>query len=339
MNAALYNGPRELKVVDFPIKEINDFELLIKVGACGVCGTDFHIFNGESPVNPPVIIGHEYVGEILNVGKKVKEFKEGNRIAINPNIHCGYCEFCKAGKINLCKNLKALGVTINGGLAQYSIVPPSQAYIIPEELSFEQAAFAEPLSCCIHGVNQASIKIGDSVVIIGAGSIGLLMLQLAKIKGASSVIVIDPSKEKFNIAKELGADHFLDSKLENLQSHIYDLTHGGADIIIECAGDKEASETAVKLSKKGGRIIIFGLASFKTFIQINLQEIFHKEISIKTSLLNPFTFQTAVDLLAQKKIKVDRFKINKISLKDSALKNLFTKKRDYSVIKNMIIPN
>lgn len=339
MNAALYNGPKDLNVIDFPINEINDSELLVKVAACGICGTDFHIFNGESPSNPPVIIGHEYAGEIVSVGKNIKEFKEGDHIAINPNIHCGYCEFCKKGKINLCKNLKALGVTVNGGLAQYSIVPPSQAYIIPQDLSFETAAFAEPLSCCIHGIDQANIKIGDTVVILGAGSIGLLMLQLAKINGAASIIVVDPSQEKLNIAMELGAEYVLDSRSDKMESHINELTRFGPDIVIECSGNKEAAETAVKLSKRGGKVVLFGLSSFKTFIQINLQEIFHKEITIKTSLLNPFTFQTAVDLLAQKKISVDKFRINKILLQDSELKNLFTKKRDYSIIKNMVIPN
>ena len=161
MKAALYAGIKNIAVKELPLPKINDDDLIIKVGACGVCGTDFHIFNGEASAKVPIVIGHEYAGEVVDVGKSVTEFKSGDKVVIDPNIYCGYCSFCREGRINLCQNLKALGVTINGGMAQYSVVPQKQAYHLPGDFPIKNAAFAEPLSCCVHGIEQAKIKTGD----------------------------------------------------------------------------------------------------------------------------------------------------------------------------------
>jgi 2-desacetyl-2-hydroxyethyl bacteriochlorophyllide A dehydrogenase len=339
MLAALFNSPRNISLVDYPISRLEPDQLLVKVGACGVCGTDFHIYKGEAPAKAPVILGHEYTGEIVDAGKDVKNFSIGDRVAVNPNIHCGYCEYCKSGKINLCKNLRALGVTINGGLAEYSIVPISQAYHLPEDFPLSHAAFAEPLSCCIHGIEQANIKVGDKVAIIGAGTIGLLMIQLAILKGSSMIIVFDPLAEKRNLALGLNADYVFDPSEENVIQKMNDLTSGGADVVIECAGNETAAQTSLNIIRKGGTIVLFGLANSEAYLKFNLQSFFHNELTIKSSLLNPYTFQTAVDLLVKEKIKVEPFNPHYFSFKDEKIISIFNNKRDESIIKYMLIPN
>jgi 2-desacetyl-2-hydroxyethyl bacteriochlorophyllide A dehydrogenase len=339
MKAAIFNGPHNIGVINYEFSKLLDDQVLIKVKSCGICGTDFHIYEGKAPAKPPVILGHEYVGEVIEVGKGTSSFRIGDHIAVNPNIHCGYCYFCKLGKINLCQNLKALGVTNNGGLAQYSVVPVTQAYLLPADFPFVEAAFAEPLSCCLHGIDIADIKLYDTIAVIGAGTIGLLMIQLAKLKGALKIIAIDVSNEKLSLAKSVGADYCFNPSEENFYNNMDDISSGGADIIIECAGNENAAALSVSLARKGGRIIIFGLSGLGSSLKLNLQEIFHKELSIRTSLLNPFTFQNAVDLLITKKIKVNLFNYQKLILDDNSIKTLFNKPRDGSVIKYMIIPN
>ena len=339
MQAAVFNGPRSLDVTDYKLPSLSQDDILIKVNACGVCGTDFHIFEGNAPATVPVIIGHEYAGEIVDIGKNVKSFRAGDNVAINPNIHCGYCQYCKKGRINLCENLKALGVTLNGGIAQYSIVPITQAYLIPNNFPLPFAAFAEPLSCCIHGIDKADIKLNDSVVIVGTGTIGLIMIQLARLKGASKIIALDVSDEKLTLARKLNANYTFNIKKEYSEKAIKDLTSGGADVVIECAGNSSASKTSINLVKKGGTVVLFGLTDTKDFIELYLQSFFHKEISIRGSLLNPFTFQPAVDLLVSGKVRVDLFNINEIKLNNDEIKKLFAVPRNNSVIKYMIIPS
>lgn len=339
MQAALFNSPHNINLVDYPLTKLEPDQLLVKVGACGICGTDFHIYKGHAPVKAPVILGHEFAGEIAEIGKDVKSFSIGDKVAVNPNIHCGYCEYCRMGKINLCNNLKALGVTINGGLAQYSIVPVSQAYHLPKDFPLRHAAFAEPLSCCIHGIDQADIKVGNKVVIIGAGTIGLLMIQLAILKGSSKIIVLDPVPEKRKLALDLNADYVFDPFEEKLVQKVKEVTSGGAEVVIECVGNEAAAQTSLNLVRRGGTIVIFGLASDESYLKFNLQSSFHNELTIKTSLLNPYTFQTAVDLLVTKKIKVDLFHSNYFSLEDEKLISVFNNNGDKSIIKHMLIPN
>ena len=337
MKAALFNGPNQMGIVDYSLPKLKPNEVLLKVEACGLCGTDFHIYNGESYSKPPVIPGHEFVGTIVEIGSHVSNLHIGDNAAVDPNIYCGECRYCKTGKINYCENLRALGVSANGGFAEYSIVPISQVYLLPKDFSFNSAAFAEPLSCCIRGMDQAAIKHGEDLIILGSGTIGLLMLQLAKISGAGKVIVIEPIAEKRLTALNLGADHVLDSNSEELFKEVLDLTNGGPDVIIECAGNSSAVDLAVKLSKKGSRIIIFGLASESDSINLNLQNIFLKELTIKSSLLNPFTFLRAVNLLINKKIDVK--KLNPVITNLDKLENILSQPRNLTVIKYQIIPN
>ncbi len=337
MRAALLNGPFEIGIVDYSLPGLKPDEVLLKVEVCGVCGTDFHIYNGESYSKPPVIPGHEFTGIIVDKGRDVNELHVDDHVVVDPNIYCGYCEYCRSGKINFCSNLKALGVSLNGGFAEYSIVPASQVYKIPNDFSFRTAAFAEPLSCCIRGIDQADIKTGESAVIIGSGTIGLLMLQLARNSGAAKVLVIEPNEHKQKLALELGADFVLTPSADELNKQINDYTSGGPDVVIECAGNSSAAKLAINISKRGGRVVIFGLADKNETIILNLQDFFLKELSIKGSLLNPFTFSRSVSLLVNNKVKIENLRPVISPLDD--LKKILSLPRNLEITKYQITPN
>ena len=339
MQALWFNGQHEIEVKELRIPKLQPDELLVHVDACGVCGTDFHIYEGNAPAKIPVVLGHEYTGIIIDAGNKFDKLKIGDKIAINPNIHCGYCEFCRKGKINLCSNLKALGVTLNGGMSQFSVVPITQAHLLPNDFPFSKSVFAEPVSCCIHGINQAEIVPGEKVIIIAAGTIGLIMLQLAQLRGASEVIVLDPLQFKRDMATVLKADHVLNPFDENTEEKVLDITSGGANTVIECVGNQAAGESAVKLTVKGGKVVIFGLANSSAVINIYLQSFFHKELTLKSSILNPYTFQSAIDLIVTKKINVEIFNPYPVQLKQDKMENLFHSSENKDIIKFMVTPN
>ncbi|OGU71297.1 MAG: hypothetical protein A2V93_07185 [Ignavibacteria bacterium RBG_16_34_14] len=336
MQAAVFNGVNNIVLEDYSLRTLEKSELLIKVTCCGVCGTDKHIYEGKAPSSIPVILGHEYTGIVVERGNSHSNFNIGDRVAIDPNIHCGFCDYCKKGKVNLCENLKALGVTLNGGFAEYSIVPVSQIYSIPKDFDLSVAAFAEPLSCCLRGMEQAGITHGDSVIIIGGGAIGLMMVQLAKIAGAAKIILIEPEPFKRNLGISFGADYAFGSADNNILDEIKELTQSQTDVIIECVGKSETVELAIKLAGKGSKIVIFGLAPMDHNIKINLQYLFKNEIRISNSYLNPFTFKPAVDLLIAGKINVQKLITNQIGLKD--INNIFHNNINGS-IKQQIINN
>ncbi len=306
MRASVLKSTKNIVVEEYPLRALNNGELLVKVACCGVCGTDKHIFEGKSLSSIPIILGHEYSGVIADKSPNIKRFSIGDKVVIDPNINCGSCKYCKKGFVNHCENLRALGVTLNGGFAEFSIIPDSQAYLLKNDFNLDDAAFAEPLSCCLRGIEHANIKPGNSVVIIGGGSIGLLMVQLVNLCGAAKVIVIEAVESKRKLASQLGADLALDSTEKDLQAIIVDYTNGGADVVIECVGKRSTIEQSFDLVDKGGTVVIFGLVPVNEVAEINLHKIFRKEIKIFNSFLNPFTFNSAVDLLISGKIDVSR---------------------------------
>ena len=321
MLAAVYKGDMKLELTEYPVRSFNGGEVLVEVNSCGVCGTDHHILAGKSRAKAPVILGHEYSGTVVDYASDVKGTSPGDKVVVDPNIYCGKCKYCRKGMVNFCENLQALGVTLNGGFAEYSVVPASQIYKLPKDFDLALAAFAEPLSCCLRGIQQADIKIGNSVVIIGGGTIGLLMLQLAKLNGASKTILLEPVELKRDLALKLGADLTIDPNQEDAIEQLIDFTDGGADIAIECVGKSITVEMSIDLVDKGGKVVIFGLATADAEAKLNLQKIFQKEISIYNSFLNPYTFETAVNLLISRKIIVSDLLTNQTPLKN--IKELF----------------
>lgn len=337
MLAAVFNGNKNIDLCDYSLRTLEKDELLIKVVCCGVCGTDRHIYEGKAPSSIPVILGHEFSGIIVKKGDSDSIFNIDDKVAIDPNIYCGHCDYCRKGMVNFCKNLKALGVTVNGGFAEYSIIPISQAYLLPQDIDLSIAAFSEPLSCCLRGIEHADIKSGNTVVVIGGGSIGLLMVQLVKNSGASKIILVEPDSSKQKLGIELGADYSLNPYDEKIFEEINDLTGSQVDIVIECVGNKDTVGYAIKLAGKGGKVVIFGLAPKDQNLTLNLQYLFQKELKIFNSFLNPFTFKPAIDLLVNKKINVQKLLTKQIHLKN--ITDIFSETFISGNIKVQIINN
>ncbi|MDD5765445.1 MAG: zinc-dependent alcohol dehydrogenase family protein [Candidatus Marinimicrobia bacterium] len=332
MRAAVYDGTN-LNLTDKPLRAVAADEVLLKIAVCGVCGTDIKIVAGQSYVTPPVVLGHEYCGYVIETGTQVTSLEPGDFVAIDPNISCGQCQYCRRGQVNLCENLQALGVDIDGGFAEYCIAPAKQCFRLPENTDPVQAALLEPLSCAIYGFQKAAIKPGDSVLIFGGGLIGILMLKLARLSPARQIIVVEPDAQRRKICLKLGADLAFSAD-EKSESEIFKITQGGAEVVIECAGVLPAVEQALRLVKNGGRVVIFGVSPSEQKLPVAPYEIYRRDISITGSFLNPFTFKTAVDLFSAGRIDFDDIEINSFRL--SGIMDAFENQRQHKSLKTVI---
>jgi len=300
MKAAVLTDKMNMEIQELPLPAPLDHEVIVKVKACGICGTDQHIYHGQpgsAEVQFPIVLGHELSGEVVQVGKNVTQFTVGNRVSIDPNMYCGTCDYCRGNRVHLCDNLQAIGVTRNGGMGEYCAVPAANCYTLPDELSYEEGAMIEPLGCVLHGFNQIKVWPGASVLIIGGGYIGLMMLQVAKMYGTSPLIVSEPDVTKHELAIQLGATKAVSpEELERRKD--------GFDVVIECVGRKESMTQAVKMAKKGGTVLLFGVSSPDTKIDVQPFDIFSKELTIKGSFINPHTHDLAISLVQQGKIQI-----------------------------------
>ncbi|NLS04541.1 zinc-dependent alcohol dehydrogenase family protein [Rhizobium sp. P32RR-XVIII] len=302
-----------------PVPGPND--VLVKVDACGICGTDRHLFLGEFPSKPPVTLGHEFTGIVEAVGRDVTAFHPGMRVTGDPNISCGRCPECKRGRVNLCRNLQAIGIHRDGGFAEYVCMPEQQAFALPGDLDPLHGAFCEPLACCLHGVDMAEIKTGYSVVVLGGGVIGLLVVQLARLAGATRVVLATRNAGKRRLAKDLGATATIDPSsgdIVDLISGDGGILPGGADVVIECAGVTETVEEAPRLARKGGTAVILGVMPQGVKVSIEPFDLLFREIRLLSSFVNPFTHARAADLIATGAIKVEPLISRKIGFDEAA---------------------
>jgi len=306
MKAAVLHDVRDIRVEEVKKPEIAEDEVLIEVKAAGICGTDLHFYKGEWKVDMPIIPGHEFSGVIAEVGENVDGFKIGEHVVAEPNITCGSCYFCLMSERNFfCENLKAVGVTVNGAFAEYLKIKGRNLYRIPENLSFEEAALIEPLACCIRGLDNVGIKAGESVLIVGAGPIGLLLMQLVRNFGASMIIQTDLEDYRLEKALELGADHVINVSKEDPIKVIKELTGGyGVDVAIEAVGSPKAITQAVEAVRKGGRVNIFGVSPQDAVWQVKPFDLYSKELTITTSYRSPYTFQRAVKMASSGRLKL-----------------------------------
>ncbi|MHB0912415.1 MAG: zinc-dependent alcohol dehydrogenase family protein [Armatimonadota bacterium] len=298
MRAVVFHGPGQVSVGERPIPEAGPGDVLVKVHACGICGTDIHILHGEYIVEFPVIPGHEFSGIVEQVGCDVTHLLPGDAVTIDPNIADRTCFFCRRGEINLCENLRAIGVNFDGGLAEYCRVPAAQVYKTSADL--DSAAMTEPLACCIHGMDRLALVPGETVVVLGAGTIGLMLIQLARIAGAH-VIASEPAEEKRALAERFGADAVHPSELD---AKVKGITSVGADAVIESAGRVETAELAPKLARRGGRVLQFGVVSPGREARIQPYDLFYRELTIIGSFVNPFTHSRAVEMLEKRQVEV-----------------------------------
>ena len=288
-------------------------EILLKVEACGICGTDRHLFKGEFPCMPPVTLGHEYSGIVQAFGTNVTGFHIGERITADPNISCGTCPQCRLGRVHLCQNLVALGIHRDGGFAEYALVPQKQAFLLPGSLHPDHGAFCEPLACCIHALDLAAIKPGQSVIVLGGGVIGLLCVQLARLAGASDVILVTRQASRRDLAETIGATASCDPQATDPLT----LVGGGADVVLECAGVAETVAQAPKLAKSGGTVVIVGVMPKGEKVEFEPFDLLFRELKILGSFVNPFTHRRAADLIASGIVKVEPLISRRISLADA----------------------
>jgi 2-desacetyl-2-hydroxyethyl bacteriochlorophyllide A dehydrogenase len=295
-------------------------DLLVRVEACGICGTDRHLLHGEFPSTPPVTLGHEFCGIVEAVGADVSGFRLGDRITGDPNISCGRCPQCMNGRVNLCRNLRAIGIHRDGGFADYVIVPQKQAFTLPLDLDPVHGAFCEPLACCLHGIDIAEIKTGASVVVLGGGVIGLLTVQLARLAGATTVILSTRQAVKRRLAEDLGATATVDPSASDIVEAIAGqngLVPGGVDVVIECAGVPETVEQTTRLAKAGGTVVILGVMPQGAKVQLEPFDILFRELRVLGSFINPFVHRRAADLVASGAIELDKLITRRISLDEA----------------------
>lgn len=294
--------------------EFSPYEVLIKVKAVGICGSDVRIYNEVIPRRKKIIIGHELSGEIVDFGEKVHGLKKGDRVATEICIGCAICRYCKKGYINLCEKLEEIGITIDGGMAEYVSVPARNVHLIPENVSHEEATLADPLACTIRGLEMVSIQPDSWVAIFGPGTIGLLAVQVAKKILRAKVIVTGTQDNRLALAKFFGADDVINVNKTNPVQFILDKTEGGANFAFEAAGSSKALENAFFSTKRNGSIVAM---TVHKQINIKMEPVIRNELKVLGSICyNYKEFDQALDLIRKKKVDLEKFTENLFPLKE-----------------------
>ncbi len=305
MKAAVLEKVGKLTVKDIPGPELEPDELLVKVDTCGICGTDVKLYEGKYTAKVPVVLGHEYAGEVVEVGKEVMNIKMGDKVVSDPNESCGACYWCRSARPCFCNSLAAYGVLRDGGFAEYTKLGEKGAYKIPEKLNYESASFAEPVSCAIHGVDRIGYKPADNVLIIGGGSMGQVHLQLALNSGVNQVVLVEVEEDRINMAKRFGATHVINPKDVNLKEAVLNLTDGlGPDVVVEVVGHTSTISQAIDVAGKTAKVLIFGFAPEGEKAAFIPFDVLSKELTIMGSWVNPYTFSRALDILASGRVDV-----------------------------------
>lgn len=309
MKAALLYGVKDLKVEDVAMPKLEAGEVLVKVRAATTCGTDLKIFQRgyvERVISLPTIFGHEWAGDVVEVGEGLDWPKKGMRVRAGNSAPCLHCAMCQKGKFNLCENM----IWLWGAYAEYIKVPARMVFVnmqeIPPQVAYEEAAITEPLACVLHGVDEARVKLGDTVAIIGAGPIGLLHLLTVRRMGAAKVLMIDLVDERLKFAEKLGADVTINGKTGDVVERVRQLTGGyGADVVIEAIGLPATWEQALRLVRKGGTVLEFGGCPSGTEIRVGTEMLHYGEVTVLGAFhATPLLFRKALDLIASGTIDV-----------------------------------
>lgn len=309
MKAYRIDGVEKHSVGEMPIPTPGAGEVLLKIKAAGLCGTDSHIYKGEYFGEYPIIPGHEFSGVVERVGPGVVHFKAGDRVSADPNIFCDNCPECKANRQNFCQDFGAAGVTVNGAMAQYMTIPERCVFPIGD-ISFTHGAMIEPLACVVHGQNLLAPKLANRTLIVGAGAIGLMHLQVSKMNGSAFIAVSDIKEDRLAVARSLGADLAIPSA----QVGAYVKEHGGFDIVIDCTGIPAVVEGAVAYVKDMGTLLLFGVCPNESRISINPYEVFKRELTILGSFALRKTFEQAIRLVAGNRVNLDPLVGAKVTL-------------------------
>jgi len=310
MKALVLNRYSQLDYQEFPAPAPAADEVLVRVRACGVCGSDIHGWDGSTGRRqPPLIMGHEASGEIAAVGPRVERWRTGDRVTFDSTIYCGECAWCRAGRVNLCENRRVVGVSPgeyrqHGAFAEFVALPARVLYALPPALTFERAAMVEPVSIAVHAVQRVKISPTDSAVVVGTGMIGLLVVQALRWAGCGNVIAVDIDDQKLALARELGALHALRSDTGDAAAEIQKLTGGrGADFSFEVVGFTPTLDLALRALRKGGTAVLVGNLSPKT--DFPLQLVVTRELTVLGSCSSAGEYPVCLDLIARGVIRVD----------------------------------
>jgi L-iditol 2-dehydrogenase len=312
MRALLLKEYKQLEVVSFPEPEVGPGEVLVRVEACGICGSDIHGYDGHTGRRiPPLVMGHEAAGVVAEVGAGVTRFRPGDRVTFDSTVYCGGCFFCRRGDVNLCDNRNVLGVSCgdyrrHGAFAEFVAVPEHIVYRLPESLSFEQAAMIEAVSIAFHAVNRTPLKLGQSVVVVGAGMIGQLVIQTLRRAGCGKLIAVDLDDDRLELARRFGADDAINAKSPDVQARVLDLTEGrGADLAFEVVGAAASFNTAVQSLRKGGSLTLVGNLAPK--VEMPLQQIVTRELTLIGVCASSGEYPACIDMMARGQIDVRPF--------------------------------
>jgi L-iditol 2-dehydrogenase len=310
MQALLLTEYMHLEMTSMPEPSIGPDDVLVKVRACGICGSDVHGLDGSTGRRiPPLVMGHEASGVVAQVGAAVTDLRVGERVTFDSTIYCGRCFYCAAGQVNLCDNREVLGVSPgtyrrHGAFAEWVSVPRRIVYRLPDTVGFEQAAMIEAVSVAVHAVGLIPVQPGETAAVVGSGMIGLLAIQAARAAGCGRVVAIDVDEGRLQLARQLGACEALNSRSVNPVEAVRELTGGrGADVVLECLGAAETVRTAIACARKGGMVALVG--NLAPEVQMPLQDVVTRQIRLQGSCASSGEYPAVIELMSQGAIRVD----------------------------------
>ena len=338
MKAIIYDAPRQFSYRDTAEPQIEPDEVLMRIDACGLCGTDLHIHEGEFGPRFPLIPGHEFTGEIVETGAGVSGFKTGQRIVANSNVACGVCFYCMRGDYLLCENIGSYGVTMNGGFADYLKIKADRVFVI-HNLRPRQAIMVEPTACALHGMEVLAVKPGSDVLLFGAGPTGQVLAQLLQFNGAARLVVAAPPGPKLDLVAKLAACEVVPMDRHDPSKHhrrLNELSPKGFDYVIEATGAASVCEQALQFVRRRGTLLVYGVYEEKASARFNPFDVFRREITIKGSFAQIDSFSRAVAYLESGKIKVDEIVTEEIPLPEyqRALDHAWARKG----VKTLLVP-
>jgi 2-desacetyl-2-hydroxyethyl bacteriochlorophyllide A dehydrogenase len=333
MKALVIHAPHQASVETVPYPVPGYGEITIQVKNCGICGTDYHIYEGDFLSPYPIIPGHEFSGVVHEVGEGVTEFQVGDRVTVDPTLYCGKCEYCLTNRVNHCKNWAALGNTTSGSMAEYVKVPVKNAIQMPESMSFAEGAFVEPVACVVHGMNRLQVQVGDRVVLFGAGAMGLQLVQAIAHAGASELVVVDVSQQKLDLALTLGATRgVLAHDAPTILKAEYP---DGFDIVVDVTGIPKVIEQEFEYMGPTAKFLQFGVAPQTSSVNLNPFKVYHKDWTIIGSMAINNTFIPAFRWVKEKRIDVNPLITHTVSL--SEVPELLAKPKTDDMLKAQIV--
>jgi D-arabinitol dehydrogenase (NADP+) len=331
MKSAVIEKPGSIKVREHETHRVNrPDEVLVKVSASGICGTDVHIYHGEYLGTYPMTPGHEFSGVVMEVGEKVTRFKPGARVAVEPNISCDNCVACLNNRQNFCDNWQGVGVTRPGGMAQYVLAPEKVVFDIGE-IPFDRAAFMEPLSCVLHGIESVGIRLGDTVAVIGTGPIGMLLIRTARAWGATRFTVAELSEERLAAARGDG--------VAEATTDVTSLPADRFDVVIDATGAPPMLSQAIRLARPGGRVLMFGVAPQGKTATIEPFQVFRKGLSVFSTYTSRRNSLQALALLGSGRVRVDDLISHRVPLEGLEAGIHKIEDRRENAMKVMVLPN